>query len=148
MLHRVVVNISDGIDQTTLSFIVEVVEAKTTSGSTLWVIVIPIVLVLVLLAVGAGIFLWVRSRKKDESEEETVIGTIREDEDLKVGPAAKTEVAISVTEAHASLGKGSKKVSYEDLYGMPAPQKEDGMTTKELRDYISSQIDELKGSEE
>ncbi|MCU0798920.1 MAG: putative Ig domain-containing protein [Candidatus Thermoplasmatota archaeon] len=148
MLHRVVVNISDGIDQTTLSFIVEVVEAKTTSGNTLWVIVIPIVLVLVLLAIGAGIFLWVRSRKKDESEEETVIGTIHEDEDLKVGPAAKTEVAISVTEAHASLGKGSKKVSYEDLYGMPAPEQEEGMTTRELRDYISSQIDDLKKVEE
>ncbi len=147
MLHRVVVNISDGIDQTSLSFIVEVVKARSSAGSIILIIIIPIVVVLILIALGAGIFLWMRSRKKGEGEE-TVIGTIREDADLKVGPAVKTEVAISVTEAHASLGKGSKKVSYEDLYGMPAPEQEEGMTTRELRDYISSQIDDLKKVEE
>ena len=111
------------------------------------IIVVPILLVLILLSIAIGIFLWVRSRKKGD-EEETVIGTIREDADLHLGPVAKTDVAISVTEAHASLGKGSRKVSYEDLYGVPAPQKEEGMTTRELRDYISSQIKELESSEE
>ena len=90
-----------------------------------------------------------KSRKEDGSKgsepEEQIIGAVEEEE----VPQVKCDVALSPTEAHAHLGKGSKSVSYEDLYGSPSPKKEDaGMTTRELKDFIHDQINELEQVEE
>ena len=52
-------------------------------------------------------------------------------------------------EERATLEKEreGKYASYEDLYGVPAPEvDEEGLTTSELKDYIHDQIEEIKGA--
>ncbi|MGA1793891.1 MAG: putative Ig domain-containing protein [Thermoplasmatota archaeon] len=149
MLYKVVVNVSDGIDHTKVMFTIDVLEGDGSGSISVLLIAGPAV-VLILLAVG--IFFFVRSRRSKEEEdvkeediEEQIIGGFSEEVQAQI----KCDVALTPTEAHSHLGKGSKKVSYEELYGMQAPPKqEEGMTTRELKDFISDQIEELAAMEE
>jgi len=146
MLQRVVVNVSDGIDRTTISFVIDVSEGSEPSRTPIFAFVAVGIVLLFLIIIGVVLLVVLKRRKKGEGDEGD---RLDRESDLENGPKkVKTDVAITVAEAHANLGKGSKPVSYEDLYGVAAPQKEEGMTTKELKDYISGQIQELEKKEE
>ena len=92
-----------------------------------------------------------RSRDREGNEgagsDDQVIGSFGDENEGKVRSGVSLDIAITPAEAHAKLGKGSKDVSYEDLYGAPAPKMEDGMTARELKDYISGQIEDLERME-
>ncbi len=151
MLHKVVVNVSDGIDETIISIVIDVKEGESSSsGSFGLILAVAGISVLVIVGIVVGVFLMMRKRKDpgDDGEEpkEQVIGSFG-DEDRSVVSGVKSDVAISTAEAHANLGKGSKQISYEDLYGVPAPKEEEGLTARELKEYISGKITELEKME-
>ncbi|MBN1389048.1 MAG: FG-GAP repeat protein, partial [Candidatus Thermoplasmatota archaeon] len=121
MLHSVVVEVSDGIETNTATFRVEVSGGESSSSSLL--IIIAIVVIAVIL-VGIGVFLIFRQKKKMDEKA------------LKKGE-----------EERAALEKEREQeyLSYEQLYGVPAPEKEEeGMTTQELKEYLHGQIEELE----
>ncbi len=123
MLHTVTVEVTDGIETNTATFEIEVGKAESSSSSLFMIIIIAVVIILLAL----GIFLLFKMKKKmDEA-------------------ARKKE-----EEERAALAKEkeSSAPSYEDLYGIPAPEKdEEGLTTSELKDYIHEQIEDLEGKE-
>jgi len=124
MLHAVTVGISDGIEMNTASFEINVIEGESFT-STLLISIVLAVLVILLLALG--IFFVIRKKKQMDEE------ALRKGE-----------------EERAALEKEREEeyTSYEELYGIPAPEKdEEGLTTKELKDYIHEQIEDLEGSE-
>ncbi|MGA1820332.1 MAG: putative Ig domain-containing protein, partial [Thermoplasmatota archaeon] len=121
MLHTVTVQVTDGIDTNSLMFEIEVTEGEI-STSTLVITILIGVVVILLLALGIFFFL----RKKKQMDEEA----------LKRGE-----------EERAALEKEREQeyLSYEQLYGVPAPEKEEeGLTTRELKEYIHEKIGELE----
>jgi hypothetical protein len=54
-----------------------------------------------------------------------------------------TSVPLSAAEAHVHV-RYSRPKSYEDLYGQPAPDKSEELTTEELKDELLKLIDEMK----
>ncbi len=124
IIHTVSVQISDGIETNQATFRVEVTQAESSSSS-LFLIIIIAVIVVILLALGIFFFI----KKKKQMDEAAI----------KRGEEER---------AALEKEKEDNTPSYEDLYGVPAPEKnEDGMTTSELKDYIHEQIEDLKGQE-
>jgi hypothetical protein len=143
MLFSVIVNASDGYDKAVASFTIEV-HKKSAEGGSGGLVIMALVAVVILLCIGVVLFLVIRKRSKGNKEEQEEHVSVK-DEDKAPQVAGVTNVPLTPTEAHAHLGKGSKKVSYEELYGAPAPQTEMvDMTTTELRDYIHDQVQELE----
>lgn len=150
-MHQVIVNVTDGTDVMEVTFTIEVLPVQESESVGLLTILIPSVIVMMAIAVILA-FLIRKSGKVDKDDQETpveeqIIGGVEEEEDE---PSVKCDVALSPKEAHAHLGKGSKQVSYEDLYGMPTPNAEDGPapTARELRDQIRNEIKDLEKIEE
>jgi hypothetical protein len=124
MLHTVTVQVSDGIEESTTTFEIDVNEG-TSSSSTMLIIIVAAVIIGILILIGI-IFL---VRKKHTMDEEA----------LKKGEEERETLDKEREEEYAS---------YEELYGVPAPEKEEkGMTTTELKDYIHDQIEELEEEE-
>ena len=145
MMHLVKVSVTDGIDTTEVTFTVNVLPESREGGWSGLLMIIGVVIAVLIFIAGIGALLYFRRKKKelDKGEmEEQVIGS--HDDDEKV-PVTKCDVPLSAQEAHAQLGRGSKKVSYEDLYGTPAPKKdEEALDTKQLKEFIGEQIKELE----
>jgi flagellar biosynthesis/type III secretory pathway M-ring protein FliF/YscJ len=121
MLHTVTVMVTDGIENSTATFEIEVTEGESSSSSLL--IIIAVVVIVVIL-VALGVFFFIKQKKKMDEEA------------LKRGE-----------EERAALEKDKEEdvLGYEDLYGAPAPVIEDeDMTTEELRDSVHDQIEELE----
>ena len=70
-----------------------------------------------------------------------------EDEEVEDVSSGLCAVATTVDQAHRRTEK-QEDLSYEDLYGSPAPKEEEGLTTAQLKEFISGQIKELEGSAE
>jgi hypothetical protein len=144
MLHTVAINITDGIDYTIVTFTIDV-QKGSESGIPVLYIIAPIILVLLILGLTIFILLRRRSMKKAQKESVKAEQEVSVKDEDKVPHAGVTDVPLTPTEAHAHLGKGSKKVSYEDLYGVPAPNAdEEALTTRELRDYIHGEAQGLE----
>jgi len=123
MLHTVTVQVSDGIEISTATFEIDVKEGISSSST----IVIGIAIgVIVGILVLIGIIFLVRKKKSMDEEA------------MQKGEEERTALEKEREEEFAS---------YEDLYGVPAPVEEEGMTTSELKDYIHDQINELEESE-
>ncbi|MGA1819766.1 MAG: putative Ig domain-containing protein, partial [Thermoplasmatota archaeon] len=150
--HMVVVNVTDGLDTVTMKFTIDVessesgiggnaVVAGSMIGGSVMVSVSLIALVVVIIRrKGKG-----KDIHETEVTEETIIGEVEVEGVKKV----RCDVAITPTEAHANLGRGSKPVTYEELYGKREhKEEEEGLTTRELKEFIHSQIDELEHIEE
>jgi len=119
-IHEVTVGVSDGIEVASYMFQVEVFEKEEENSGLLLPILIMVIVIILL---GVGIFFLFK--KKKEMDEQARIAGEKEQEELR-----KEEEG--------------PQVSYEELYGVPAPLKEEGgMTTRELKDYIHEQIEEL-----
>ncbi|MFW3147142.1 MAG: putative Ig domain-containing protein [Thermoplasmatota archaeon] len=150
--HMVVVNITDGMDSRTVKFTIDVESSEEMEGSTNIIIGAIIGASVLISASLLGLMVATtrkRGRRKDKEEdkepEEMVIGAVDDEEQKKV----KCDVAITPTEAHSHLGKGSRSVTYEELYGIREEKiEEGGMTTRELKDFINTQIHELEKLEE
>jgi hypothetical protein len=147
MMHKIIVRASDGIDDTDISFTIDV--RKGEYDTNFFPVLILVGAAVLILVVVIAAFLMIRKRKGGDSQkeendepEEQVIGSF----DDEPPPQVKCDVALSPTEAHAHLGKGSAQVSYEDLYGAPPPSEDDevALTTSELKDFINNSIGELE----
>lgn len=147
LLFNVIINVTDGIDYTQKSFVIEVTSPEKSEDPSA---VIPIfigVIILILIATIVIVFIVIRRKKQSEDELEPENGYGSEFKESQ--PQRVSDVPLTTAEAHAHLGKGSKKISYEELYGVKAPEKDtEGMTTTELRNYIRGQISELEKSQE
>lgn len=152
-LHQVVVNLTDGIDTVKSSFTIEVQKGHESSSIPVYIMMGAPALVILLIIIILMVILIRRKSKESSTDtndsdvvEEQVIGTVDEEKP----PEFHSDVALSPAEAHAHLGHGSKEVSYEDLYGMKAPEieKQPDMTTTQLRDDIRKQISDLEKMEE
>jgi len=150
--QMVVVNVTDGMDAVSMKFTIDVESPDSGTGSDM--IVVGSMIggsVLISFSLLALVIVTIKKKGKGkrtgetDTPEETIIGETEAEEVKKV----KCDVAITPTEAHANLGKGSKPVTYEELYGKREEKEEkEGLTTVELREFIHSQIDELEGLEE
>jgi LPXTG-motif cell wall-anchored protein len=119
-IHEITVGVNDGIETSTYMFQIEVFESEE-EGSGLLIMVGIIAVVIILLAVGI-FFLF---KKKKEMDERSRIE----------GEKVREEILHE---------KEGYQPTYEELYGVPEPEKdEEGMTTSELKDYIHDQIEEL-----
>ncbi len=145
-LFNVVVNVSDGTDYTRQTFIIQVQEEKDEEGLNISLFIVIGLLVL-LLAVGVVLFIFIRKRR--DTEEETEEPEEEISEEVADSGQPLSDVPLSTAEAHAHLGKGSKAVSYQDLYGAAAPEEDaEEMSTTELRDYIHDKISELENGKD
>ena len=124
LLHIVTVQVSDGIENDTISFKIQVIKGEETSSSS-WVMILVIICIIVIIILLI-VFILLRRKKnrelaqKKEVEERTALDIEKEKENL----------------------------TYEQLYGVPAPEKgEEGMTTRELRDYIHDRIEDIAKEE-
>jgi hypothetical protein len=121
MLHTVTVMVTDGIENSTATFEIEVTEGESSSSS-LFIIIAIVVIVAILLVLG--ILLFIKQKKKVDEE------ALRRGEEERAALEKERE---------------DEYASYEELYGIPAPEKdEEGLTTKELKEYIHEKIEELE----
>jgi len=155
-VHTVKVTISDGYEESVLSFRIEVSEGE---GSGLGLIIGVVVGFLVLIIIGLLLYIFVlrgkgEEEKKDEVDEEArkMMEEMeqkkkeKEWEESHMRPSEQqvvSSVPLSATEAHAQ-DKGGKPKSYEDLYGQPAPDKSEELTMEELTDELLKLTEEMK----
>ena len=124
LLHSVTVQVSDGIENNTASFEVEVTEAEASSSTLLITIAIAVIGLLLL---ALGIFFIIRKKKQMDEEA------------LRKGEEERAELEKEREDEYAS---------YEELYGIPAPEMDkEGLTTAELKDYIHEKIEELESED-
>ncbi|MGA1793445.1 MAG: putative Ig domain-containing protein [Thermoplasmatota archaeon] len=123
MLHTVTVEVSDGIESNTITFEIEVAEGESSTTSLLLIILIAVIAIIL---VALGIFLVLRVKKNMDAKA------------LEKGE-----------EERAALEKEREEeyLSYEQLYGVPAPSEEEveeEITTAELKEAIHEQIERLE----
>jgi hypothetical protein len=124
-LHTVRVQVSDGIETTTATFEIDVNEGETSSSAILIIIAIGVIIGIIVLI---GIIFIIRKKKTMDEEA------------MKKGE-----------EERAALEKEreAEYASYEELYGVPAPEQvEEDLTTEELRESIHEQIEQLQEMKE
>jgi len=151
MMHKIVIGVSDGIDVTEMTFTIEVVDAGKEGGSKLPLIAGACAIVLLVVVSFAVVLVLMKGRRNARTKEEREIERpfdVDDDDDVKDDEGSdnrfKCDVPLTPAEAHAKLGKGSRAVSYEDLYGVPRPKEERGMDAVELKNYIHDQIEEME----
>ncbi len=159
--HTITIRAKDGFEGAVISFDIEVVES---SGTNLGLILGAFIFILMIIIIALVLFIVVF--RKRPSQEETVIEEddeeskrIREELDQlrsekdweathsKPSDQVVASVPSSVTEAHAQ-DRTLKKMSYEDLYGQPAPDRTEELTTVELKGELEKLTEELKDSME
>jgi flagellar biosynthesis/type III secretory pathway M-ring protein FliF/YscJ len=151
--RSVTVEVTDGIDTVSYTFSIDVKQGA--AASLTW-IPIMIGIVVLILIVGAILFLVMRKKgsegeekqKKDDGSDEIVAEMEahrrgEESMDLHAPEVVHSDVPLSATEAHARDGRDRPK-TYEDLYGIPAPKKEKGLTAAELKKEIGMMADQLE----
>jgi hypothetical protein len=148
-LHSIIVNVTDGIDEIEVFFTIEI-EDGPEHGGLPYLILIAVLCVVIISSLILVLIIFNRRNGKnidkdsDLEVEEQVIGSSDEGQP----PLIQCDVSLTPAEAHAHLGKGSKEISYEELYGaVPSPEYDENITARELKDFISGQIKELEEME-
>ncbi len=146
--HKVIVNVTDGIDFVQMSFLIEV-ERSGPSVASMVGIIGAAVMALVLISLCVGFLVWKKGRSPAKEEGEITMDDVDwgEDDEVEDVSSGLCAVATTVDQAHRRTGK-QQDLSYEDLYGSPAPKEEEELTTRQLKEFISGQIRELEGSAE
>jgi hypothetical protein len=155
--HTITMEVTDGIEITSETFDIKVLKGED-AGLPVGLIA-GIAGVLILIVIALSIFLLIRKRGKKEEEVDEEEERIKKEfklhqEELEWEkqymkphePSNDTSsVPLSAAEAHAhDKDKKYDQPDYEELYGQPAPEIENGdITTKELKENIGQQIAEL-----
>ena len=159
--HTITVGVYDGIENTTTSFDVEVIASEESEFPIMIVAIIGGIIGLVIIALL--VFLLIRKKgpkdeeepkeKKVDDETEEIIREMEEHKkelDWEKGQYKETDsnvvsdVPLSAAEAHAH-DKSKHKPSYEELYGQPAPEVEDGdVTTEDLKETLKETVEKLE----
>lgn len=138
------VKVSDGVESDIKAFYLVVDQSN--EGSLNKIILTMIIVSIIIILCIILIFVLIRKTNNVDREIDVEIG-IEDNENLddSSGKNTLSDVPLTTSEAHAHLGKGSKNVSYEDLYGVPAPENEtDQLSTSELKEYIQQTIAKLE----
>jgi hypothetical protein len=157
--HTVTIRATDGYEWTKIDFEIKVVEK---SGPNLGLILGALIVILIIVIIALVLFIVVF--RKRPSEEEVVVEEedeeskrireelvqLRSEKDWESAHSKPSDQVVasvpsSVTEAHAN-DRTLRKMSYEDLYGQPAPDKSEELTTEELKGELKKLTEELKGS--
>jgi hypothetical protein len=158
--HTVMVNLTDGYETAQVQFRV-VVEAK--EGLAPGVIIGIVIAVLVVVAAAVLIYIFVIRKGSDgltdgpRVAEDDETRQLREQEEMRKqtlkeeglehleGLEPSSSVHSSAQEAHAQ-DKTLEKKGYEELYGQPAPDKSEELTTEELKDELEKLAEQLKNA--
>ncbi len=164
------VSISDGYQTTVTSFYIEV-SGSDESGFPIAIVIIAIAVLLVIIILVVFLVLRKKSKDEDEMDEETKriqeeIEQHKNELEWESGIYKKGEttsnrmvegeednsslssVPLSATEAHAHDHDKHKPLGYEDLYGQPAIESEEGdVTAEELKDHIDKAVKDLENIE-
>jgi hypothetical protein len=140
MLYSVVVNVTDGIEQGSCTFVLEVQKAEEAGGNSLILLLVGAISLIIVIGVGVAFFVIKKRSRAEEVDEETVIGA----PDEIALPKIDCAVSTTIMEAHASEHVDHAPKSYEELYGVKPPTKEEALTTVELRDYIKKEIENIE----
>jgi len=124
MLHIVTIMVTDGIENSTTTFEIEVTGGESSTSSILLIIILVVIVVIIL---AAGLLLVMKKKRQMDAEA------------LKRGEEERAELEKE---------QEAQGPNYEELYGAPAlvfeEAGDDELTTKELRDSIHEQIDLLE----
>jgi hypothetical protein len=165
--HNITVGVSDGIETTTTSFDIEVLASEEGEFPIMIVAIIGGIIALAIIVLLA--FLLIRNREPKEVEEpkkrsideesEEIIRDVEEHQkelewehdhykDTEESNVV-TNVPLSAAEAHAhDKDRKYNKPGYEELYGQPAPEIEDGeVTTEDLKDTLKETVEKLEQME-
>jgi hypothetical protein len=160
--HTVKVNVTDGYEIMMVQFRIVVSEKE---GPNIGLLIGIALGVIVLIIAALLLFFLVIKKKgeeeggevKEEEDEETK--QLREELEQKERETGWTEggakppgeqrtitsVPSSIAEAHAQ-DKTLKKMGYEELYGQPAPDKDEELTTEELKDELEKLAEQLRNA--
>ncbi|MGA1819483.1 MAG: putative Ig domain-containing protein [Thermoplasmatota archaeon] len=156
MLHQARFTISDGIDTTEFMVTIDVIEPEggigAEGGMTMVLVGAGIGAVVLLVSVTVFFVIYRKKNGKKGDGEATLDTTFSDegpDEEENIPVSSRySAVTIDATEAHMR-DKMQHKVTYESLYGKTRPEAEDeGMTARELKEFIGKQITELERLEE
>jgi hypothetical protein len=150
LMYRVTINVTDGVDTTQVSYVLEVLESGNEGSSSMLYVILAAAAVVIIAISALLTFMKLRKGRNGTGDgkivEEQVIGP--EEEEVK---EIQCDVALTPAEAHAHLGKGSRQTTYEELYGAPQLEAPDeDVSAYALRESIRDQIHELEtmGTEE
>ncbi|MGA1793446.1 MAG: putative Ig domain-containing protein [Thermoplasmatota archaeon] len=155
--HMVTVEVSDGVETVTETFDIEVLKGEEAGLPIGLIAGIGVALAIIILVVILFFVFRKKSGEKELDEEEERIKMEMERhqkekeweaEHMKphIPDNQTSSVPLSATEAHAHDKDGIyDQPDYEDLYGQPAPEVEEGeVTTEELRDHIREAVNNIE----
>jgi len=157
--HTIRVRVTDGYEESELSFRLEVEKGEGDSLGLIIGIVVGIIVLIIVCFLLYTFFIKGKgegTEKKEEidKEDNKMLEEMEEKKREKEWEEAHTkktdnlvisDVPLSATEAHAHDHDNRPK-SYEELYGQPAPDRDEELTAKELKDELEKLTDELKES--
>jgi hypothetical protein len=120
-LHVVKISVSDGFDTLNFCLTFDVREERTKTLPIREIIFGSIMALILILAVIGVIILRKKIRKYENEEKEILEGKVKRSSASDPAPYV-CDVPLTSDEAYAYLKKGSKKVTFEDLYGEAPPQ--------------------------
>ncbi|MGA1848947.1 MAG: Ig domain-containing protein, partial [Thermoplasmatota archaeon] len=145
MLHQVTVSISDGTDTETMVFTIEVLDSGEDRGGSAPIVIGAAAGAACLLISAIAVALVYMKKRKTAADDDD--GKRRESgrtEEPKPASSTYSSVTISASEAHVA-DHVQHNTTYEGLYGKRKEGSgEEGMTARELKDYIHDQITELE----
>ncbi len=146
--NLVKLSISDGLESREEQFQITVsgiISENTDKGIPVVAMVIPTA-ILILIVIFIAALLIIRNRRSDKENEKDDQVPDQSEQGKKEEPTGGngySSIATSLEEAH-SADHIHHDYSYEDLYGMKAPQQVDELTTGELKEYIGKTINALE----
>jgi len=147
MLHRAVFVVNDSVEASETVLTIEVMDVDDGEGTGMVLMVcIATGVVILLIAIIIGTMVVIRKmRVRDGGNDgEDVLDKAAFAIEQANAPRTLCAVSLDATEAHMNDQRSKAPKTYEDLYGAPAPEKEEALTTRELRDYIKGSIEELE----
>jgi hypothetical protein len=161
-IHVVTVEVSDGVETTTETFDIEVLKGEEAGFPLALFIGIGAAFLIAIIVIL--VFLLMRNTKDKTCEEEEEADEesekikkemeIRkkdkewEAEQMKIQTTDEEIVTVPISTAEAHAGDRDRKYDqpdYEELYGQPAPEMEEGdVSMEELRDHIKETADQLE----
>jgi hypothetical protein len=126
-MHHVKIQVTDGADTIMLTLVFDVKGEGSGEAPFFLIFLGSIIVVFAILAFIIINVLRKKIKEQDKEEQRIMSGKFLDDDDddTKV-EKYKCDVPLTSAEAHSHLQRGSKEVSYEDLYGNKPPEKGEG----------------------
>jgi hypothetical protein len=147
MLHRAVFVVNDSVETSETVLTIEVLDVDDGEGTgmaLMFCIATGVVILLIAIIVGTMVVIRKMRERDGGNDGEDVQDKAASAIEQANAPRTLCAVSLDATEAHRNDQSSNAPRTYEELYGAPAPEKEEALTTRELRDYIKGSIEELE----